>query len=83
MTNENMLEVVGLLVGYTEPYGDSSIDEVRYKNQEKIICLLENGIEDLIHNAEYKNRSEYSISKIGNRAYEALKSLQCSIEEIL
>lgn len=83
MTNENMLEVVGLLVGYTEPYGDSGIDEIRYKNQEKIICLLENGIEDLINNTKYKNSPEYSVSKIGNRAYEALKSLQCYIKENL
>ena len=83
MTNENMLEVVGLLVGYIEPYGDSSIDEIRYKNQEKIICLLENGIEDLINNIKYKNSPEYSVSKIGNRACEALKSLQCYIKENL
>lgn len=83
MTNENMLEVVGLLVGYTELYGDSGIDKIRYENQEKIICLLENGIDDLISNTKYKNRPEYSMSKIGNRAYEALKQLQCYIEENL
>jgi len=76
-----MLEVVGLLVGYSEPYGDSAIDETRYKNQEKIISLVENGIEDLINNSKYKNRTEQSIAKIGNRAYETLKTLQILIEQ--
>ena len=37
MTKETLLEVVSELIGYTEPYGDTNVDEVRYKNQEKII----------------------------------------------
>ena len=35
MKKETLLEVVSELVGYTEPYGDSHIDETRYENQEK------------------------------------------------
>lgn len=83
MKKETLLEVVSELVGYTEPYGDSHIDETRYENQEKIIELVTNGIEDLINNAEYRSRSEYSMYKIGNRAYDVLENIYKLIEESL
>lgn len=71
------------LIGYTEPYGDSNVDEVRYKNQEKIIELVMNGVEDLINNAAYKDRPEYSMAQIGGRAYEILEELHKIIEDSL
>lgn len=83
MKKETLLEVVSELVGYIEPYGDSNIDETRYENQEKIIELVTNGIEDLINNAEYRSRSEYSMYKIGNRAYDVLENIYKLIEESL
>lgn len=83
MKKETLLEVVSELVGYTEPYGDSRIDETRYENQEKIIELVMNGAEDLINNAEYRTRNEYSMAQIGGRAYEVLKQLHRLIEESL
>lgn len=75
MKSETILEVVGELVGYTEPYGDSAVDEIRYENQEKIIDLIVNGIEDLIKNSKYRHRAEYSMRKIGDRAYKSLEEL--------
>lgn len=75
MKAETILEVVGQLIGYCEPYGDEAIDETRYSNQEKIILLVQNGIDDLINNAKYKDRAEHSMSHIGKRAYEALELL--------
>lgn len=83
MKKEALLEVVSELVGYTEPYGDTNVDEVRYENQEKIIELVMNGIEDLINNSQYKNRPEYSMSKIGDRAYEVLEELYSLIHKSL
>lgn len=83
MKKETLLEVVSELTGYTEPYGDSNIDEIRFENQEKIIELVMNGVEDLINNAAYKDRPEYSMAKIGIRAYEALKELHKVIEDNL
>ena len=80
MKKETLLEVVSELIGYTEPYGDCNIDEVRYENQEKIIELVMNGIEDLINNAAYKDRPEYSMAQIGGRAYEVLEELYKVIE---
>ena len=83
MKKETLLEVVYELIGYTEPYGDSNVNEVRYKNQEKIIELVVNGVEDLINNAAYKDRPEYSMAQIGGRAYEILEELHKVIEDNL
>lgn len=83
MKKEILLEVVSELVGYIRPYGDSDIDKIRYENQEKIIEIVTNGIEDLIVNAKYKDDSECSISRIGNRAYETLEKLCGMIERSL
>lgn len=83
MKKETLLEVVSELIGYTEQYGDSNIDKVRFENQEKIIELVMNGIEDLINNAAYKDRSEYSMAQIGGRAYETLEKLHRLIEDNL
>lgn len=84
MKKETLLEVMSELVGYTQPCGDSSIDKIRYENQEKIIYLVMNAIEDLISNSKYKNRLDYySINQIGNRAYEVLEQLHKMIEDAL
>ena len=83
MKSETILEVVGQLVGYTEPYGDTRVDEIRYENQEKIIDLVTNGVEDLIRNSKYKDRVEYSMQGIGSRAYKTLKELYEMIGEVV
>lgn len=83
MKSETLLEVVSELVGYTEPYGDTRIDEIRYENQEKIIDLVTNGVEDLIRNSKYKDRVEYSMQGIGSKAYKTLKELYEMIGEII
>ena len=83
MKKETLLEVVSELIGYTEPYGDSNVDEVRYENQEKIIELVVNCVEDLINNAAYKDKPEYSMAQIGGRAYEILEELHKVIENSL
>ena len=83
MANESLLEVIQMLVGYSEPYGAPKIDDIRYKNQEKIILILTNGIEDLINNSKYRNNPKDSVSKIGNRAYEVLCQLRKEIDKCL
>lgn len=83
MKSEVILEVMSRLVGYTEPYGDTNVDKIRYDNQENLIDIVINGVEDLIHNSKYRDRSEYSIGEIGNRAYEALEELYDMIKEVV
>ena len=83
MKSETILEVISELVGYIEPYGDTGVDEIRYENQEKIIDLVTNGIEDLIENSKYRHRTEYSVCKIGDRAYRSLEELYHMIKCII
>ena len=83
MESKTIMEVVSCLVGHTEPYGDTNIDEVRFENQEKVIDLVMSGVEDLINNSKYKNRVEYSMNKIGTRAHKVLQELQQMIDEAL
>ncbi len=76
-------EVVGLLVGYTYPTGESEIDKIRYKNQEKLIDIIKNALEDLIENAKYKDSSLGSESKIGKSAHEAVMDIYVDVNNYL
>ena len=80
MKSETILEVMGRLIGYTEPYGDTAVDNVRYENQENLIDLATEAIKELIENSKHRHDYEYSVSKIGCRAYESLKELYQMIE---
>lgn len=83
MKSETILEVVNKLVGYTTPYGNSREDRIAYDNQEKLIYLATSLIEELIDNSEYVNRNEYSMFKIGDRAYKSLEELYQMIEDAI
>ena len=83
MKREHIIEVIADMVGYIEPCGDTHIDETRYENQEKIIDIINNGLEDLIENSKYKGSAEGSIDRIGSRAYNALKHIRKTIDETL
>ena len=83
MKSETILEVMGRLIGYTEPYGDTGVDNVRYENQEKLIDLTTNAIEELVENSKHRHDYEYSVSKIGCRAYESLKELYEMIGHVI
>ena len=83
MESRTIMEVISCLVGYAEPYGNTRIDEVAYENQEKVIDIVMGGVEDLIENLKYRNRAEYSMKKIGDRAHEVLMELNDMIENAL
>lgn len=83
MKSETILEVMHRLIGYTEPYGDTEVDNVRYENQEKLIDLATEVIEELIENSKYRYNHEYSAEKIGDRACKALKELYQLIEYVI
>jgi hypothetical protein len=83
MKREHIIEVISDMVGYIEPYGDTRVDETRYENQEKIIDIINNGLEDLIKNSKFKGSIEYSVDKIGSRAYDALRQIRKIIDEAL
>lgn len=71
----DMYEIVTKLIGDIEPYGDSRIDKERIKNLDKYINLVEDLLNDLMSIANDRNRSEESMRKIGEKAYNALEEL--------
>ena len=83
MNAETILEVINKLVGDIEPYGESRHDEIAYDNQEELIYIIRELIGALGANSRYKNRVEYSVKKIGERAHDSLKDLYDIIGDII
>lgn len=83
MKSETIIEVIEKLVGSTEPYGAEHIDKTHLENQEKLIDIAAYCLTELRKNAEYKDRYEASMSRIGSRAYDALKDLKELFDDIL
>ena len=83
MNSETILEVINKLVGNIEPYGETYHDEKAYNNQEELIYIIRELIGALGANSRYKNRVEYSVKKIGKRAYNSLKNLYDVIGDII
>ena len=68
LSGSEIIRVVDCMIGATEPYGDSYIDQVRLNNQKKLEELAECLIADLCRNANYASRHEYSMKEIGEDA---------------
>ena len=83
MNSETILEVINRLVGDIEPYGESHHDEIAYDNQEELIYIIQELIDALGANSRYKNRVQYSVKEIGERAYDSLKDLYDIIGDII
>lgn len=60
-------------IGSILPYGDSNIDKKRVKNIQCYGEICEDFLKEIIHTASFKNRNEYSISKMGFEADEWVK----------
>jgi len=74
-----MYKAIKKLIGSIEPYGDTNIDEERLNNLENHIEITYNLVKDLIDIVRYKDRYEYSISKLGRKACNAL----CELKELI
>ena len=83
MNANGIIEVTKILIGETEPYGSSHVDTIRFDNQEKLIELTNELIDILIKNSKCKDRYEYSMQKIGDRAYDTLNFIHKQIGEYL
>lgn len=83
MNSETILEVINRLVGDIEPYGETYHDEIAYNNQEELIYIIRELIGILGRNSRYRNRVQYSVEKIGERAYNSLKNLYDIIGDII
>lgn len=83
MNSEVIIEVVDRLVGSIEPYGSTQIDEERLKNLETLIEVMDEYINEIIDVTKYRNRYEYSILEIAERAYDWLVGLRDYTDEIV
>lgn len=63
-----LIAVVDALIGDTEPYGDSYIDQFRLENQQKLKDLTEHLIHRLLVSTHGCERTEYSMKRIGDDA---------------
>ena len=72
-------DVVKKLIGNIEPVGTTYIDEKRLKNLKEHIDLTANLLHDLQIIVQYKDRDEYSMSVIGQKAYDFLKNLGVNV----
>jgi len=76
-------EVVKKLIGSIKPYGETNIDKKRLDNLEYHKQLTESLILDLVDSAQFRKRKEYSMKKIGDRAYQELSILKNIIDREL
>ena len=78
MTN---YDVVKKLIGKTEPIGESNQDSQRYENLLELIILTSQLIRDIRSAADFSDRQEFSMKKIGDRANKGLQELLSEISE--
>lgn len=83
MKSDVIIEVIDKLVGSIEPYGSTQIDEERLKNLETLLEVMDEYIGEIIDVTKYRNRYEYSILAIANRAYDWLIGLRDYTDDIV
>jgi len=83
MKSEVIIEVIDKLVGSIEPYGSTQIDEERLKNLETLLEVMDEYINEIINVTKYRNRHEYSILEIAERAYDWIVGLRDYTDDIV
>ena len=68
-----ILSVTRELIGETNPCGDSAIDSKRMENLDKLIYVVDELLRDVVETAAIgQDRIEWSMKKIGDKAYTEL-----------
>ncbi len=67
-----LYDIVLKLTGKIEPVGDHNIDEQRWQNFNEICKLALILVEDIKDVSRFKDRHEFSVSSIGEKAYNTL-----------
>ncbi len=71
-----LYEIVHKLIGPITPVGDSTLDEVNYKNLETLTLLVDILVSDIKYIATYKDSHEYSVSRAGKLAEKLLREIR-------
>lgn len=72
-------EILMRVLGEIEPWGETNIDTLRFKNVENYKVALEFIINKLSRASKFKDRREYSIQKIGKECFDIL--IEFGLEE--
>ena len=83
MKSLNITQIIRKIIGETEPYGETRIDEIRAENQDELIEVCESFIDELIRNSKYDERVEYSMNLIGKKAKNYLIELRDYLNVII
>lgn len=72
MNSEQIVEVIYALVGDTDAHGESYADMKSRENQKALTEVIDTLVWDVVKNAKYEKRHEYSMKVIGEDARDFL-----------
>ena len=72
MDSEEIIKLLGILVGSVEAVGSSHVDNQIYDNLSKLLDVMDWGIDRILGASMTADRPEYSMARIGNRAKDFL-----------
>lgn len=86
LTSRDICNLLDILVGATEPYGDTAVDEVREQNLMTLIDIGNWVLDGVLFAADYYRSPMRSMQQIGMRAKSAMHEwqewLSCRLEEL-
>jgi hypothetical protein len=83
MGNYDAFEIHKKIVGHIQPVGETNEDNRRFESLKEEIEVLTIQMEQMFYLAEKRNRSEFSISRAGKKAYNYLKELGDDIQNFV
>ena len=72
LKSNEITKMVDLMIGRTDPAGDSAIDHEREENLKKLIDLVNWCLDGVYDAARHRKSFEGSVRDIGERAYSSL-----------
>ena len=81
--SQEIIKVLGALIGSTEAVGDSWTDEKIEKNLMTLIDVTNWCLDGVYQSSSTRDRIEYSMRIVGSRAYEALFDYKKWLDEVL
>lgn len=86
LSNSEICNLNEILIGGTEPIGETYYDQEVENNLMRLIDLGDWVLDGLYYAALYHNRTEYSMKQVGERAKAAMMEwrdwLSCKLEEM-
>lgn len=79
MNDKEIIKLLEILIGQTETIGDSAVDDKIESNLKTLIDVANWCMDGVSQSASTRHRPEYSMRKVGERAFSAL----CEWEEWL